>query len=121
MGVWVTIMRKISDRGAPGRHQGREISLPYTGPGSSGLGKPLKSILHMNPKLPIWLGAENEATVKLGAEICDGWLAMRLVPGAMPHYRPWLETGFRRAGGGKALDKFEVFTTMPVILDPDVN
>src|SRR5260370_9822214 len=75
----------------------------------------------MNPKLPIWLGAENEATVKLCAEICDGWLAMGLVPGEMPHYRPWLETGFRRAGGGKSLDKFEIFTIMPVILDRDVK
>jgi F420-dependent oxidoreductase-like protein len=118
---YVTIMRKIFEREAPVTHQGRELSLPYTGPGSSGLGKPLKSILHMNPKLPIWLGAENEATVKLGAEICDGWLAMGLVPGSMPHYRPWLETGFRRAGGGKSLDKFEIFTIMPVILDRDVK
>jgi len=32
-----------------------------------------------------------------------------------------LETGFRRAGGGKSIDKFEIFTVMPVFLDPDVN
>jgi F420-dependent oxidoreductase-like protein len=118
---YVTIMRKIFERKEPVTHQGREISLPYTGPGSSGLGKPLKSILHMNPKLPIWLGAENEATVRLCAEICDGWLAMGLVPGAMAHYRPWLEAGFRRAGGGKSFHNFEIFTAMPVIIDRDVK
>ncbi len=36
-------------------HDGREISLPYTGEGALGVGKPLKSILHMNPDIPIYL------------------------------------------------------------------
>jgi F420-dependent oxidoreductase-like protein len=118
---YVAIMRKIFQREAPVAHQGREISLPYNGPGSSGLGKPLRSILHMNPKLPIWLGAENEATVKLCAEICDGWLPLGFIPGSMPRYRPWLEHGFRRAGGSKSLDKFEIYPILPVIIDRDVK
>jgi F420-dependent oxidoreductase-like protein len=118
---YVAIMRKIFQREAPVAHQGREISLPYNGPGSSGLGKPLRSILHMNPKLPIWLGAENEATVKLCAEICDGWLPLGFIPGSMPRYRPWLEHGFRRAGGSKSLDKFEIYPMLPVIIDRDVK
>ena len=46
---YVAIMRKIFDREGPVTHDGREISLPYTGPGAMGIGKPLKSILHMNP------------------------------------------------------------------------
>src|ERR1700683_3401769 len=52
---YVAIMRKIFRRDEPVTHSGKEISLPYTGPGSVGLGKPLKSILHMNPALPIYL------------------------------------------------------------------
>ena len=32
----------------------------------------------MNPDIPIMLGAENEATVKLCAELCDGWLPLGL-------------------------------------------
>ena len=55
----------------------------------------------MNPDIPIYLGTGNEATVKLTAEIADGWLPMGFVPGAMDGYRPWLEEGFRRAGSGK--------------------
>jgi alkanesulfonate monooxygenase SsuD/methylene tetrahydromethanopterin reductase-like flavin-dependent oxidoreductase (luciferase family) len=39
----------------------------------------------------------------------------------MAHYRPWLEAGFRRAGGGKSLDNFEIFTVMPVVIDDDVK
>jgi len=118
---YITIMRKIFRRQEPVTHTGKEISLPYDGPGSSGLAKPLRSILHMNPDIPIMLGAENEATVKLCAELCDGWLPLGFVPGSMPRYRPWLETGFRRAGEGKSLDKFQIYPMLPVIIDQDVH
>src|SRR6478735_5828856 len=87
---YVTIMRKIFERKEPVSHQGREISLPYTGEGAMGIGKPLKSILHMNPKLPIWLGTGTESNVKLTAEIADGWLPLGFVPRLMPMLRPWL-------------------------------
>src|SRR3984893_14225798 len=45
---YVAIWRKIFAREEPVTHDGKEISLPYTGPGSAGLAKPLKSILHMS-------------------------------------------------------------------------
>ena len=118
---YVTIMRKIFRREDPVVHAGREIRLPYSGPGSIGLGKPLRSILHINPDIPIFLGTENEATVKLCAELCDGWLPLGFVPGSMPHYRPWLEHGFTRAGTEKSLDKFEIFAMLPVVIDRDVR
>jgi len=118
---YVTIMRKIFRREEPVVHAGKEIALPYSGVGSSGLGKPLKSILHMNPNIPIMLGAENEATVRLCAELCDGWLPLGLVPGTFSKYRPWLEAGFQRAGGNKSLDKFEIYPILPVVIDRDVK
>jgi len=118
---YITIMRKIFRREEAVTHSGKEIALPYDGPGSSGLGKPLRSILHMNPDIPIMLGAENEATVKLCAELCDGWLPLGFVPGSMRRYQPWLDTGFRRAGNGKSLDKFEIYPMLPVIIDKDVR
>src|SRR5256714_3353807 len=105
---YVAIMRKVFRREGPVTQEGREISLPYTGPGAMGVGKPLQSILHMNPNIPIYLGTGNEATVKLTAEIADGWLPLGFVPGSMPEYRPWLEEGFRRAGGGKGFGKFAI-------------
>jgi alkanesulfonate monooxygenase SsuD/methylene tetrahydromethanopterin reductase-like flavin-dependent oxidoreductase (luciferase family) len=53
---YIQIMQKIFAREEPVSHEGREISLPYTGEGSSRLGKPLTSILHTNPDLPICSG-----------------------------------------------------------------
>jgi F420-dependent oxidoreductase-like protein len=118
---YVSIMRKIFAREAPVAHEGREISLPYKGEGATGLGKPLKSILHMNPHIPIYLATGNETTVKLTAEIADGWLPMGFVPGAMTEYRPWLEEGFKRAGNGKSFKDFTVLASVHVEIDNDVK
>jgi F420-dependent oxidoreductase-like protein len=118
---YVTIMRKIFKREAPVSHDGREIALPFTGEGALGVGKPLKSILHMNPDIPIYLGTGNESTVKLTGEIADGWLALGFVPGSLPEYLPWLEEGFRRAGNGKSLKNFEIQTSVHVNVTDDVK
>jgi F420-dependent oxidoreductase-like protein len=105
---YATIMKKIFAREEPVTHQGKEISLPYTGPGAMGIGKPLKSILHMNPNIPIWLGSGTETNVRLAAEVCDGILPLGFVPQVAPMYKPWIEEGFARAGNGKGWKDFEV-------------
>ncbi len=118
---YIQIMRKVSLREDPVSHDGREYQLPYTGEGAIGIGKPLMSILHTNPDLPIWLGSGSEATVKLTAELCDGWLPMHFVPGRMDFYRPWVEEGFRRAGNGKGWGDLEIQGRGPVMLTEDVK
>ena len=118
---YVTIMKAILHREGPVSHNGKEISLPFTGTGSAGVGKPLKSILHTNPNIPIYLGTGNEATVRLTAEIADGWLPHGFIPGSMPEYLPWREQGFARAGGGKSLDNFEIMALAKVDVDNDVQ
>ena len=118
---YVAIMKKVLGRKEPVRHEGREISLPYTGPGALGVGKPLTSILHMNSRIPIWLGTGTEANVKLTAEVADGWLPLGFVPTTMKLVRPWLEEGFRRAGHGKSLADFEIQARAQVIITDDVR
>jgi F420-dependent oxidoreductase-like protein len=118
---YVAIMRKIFRREGPVTHDGKEYALPYTGPGAMGIGKPLKSILHMNPDIPIYLATGNESTVKLTAEIADGWLPMGFMPGAMDEYRPWLEEGFKRAGNGKSMKDFAITASVHVEVETDVK
>lgn len=118
---YIQIMRKVNLREDPLTHDGREYQLPYKGPGAMGIGKPLMSILHTNKKLPIWLGSGSEATVKLTAELCDGWLPMHFVPGRMDYFRPWIEEGFRRAGNGKSWDDLEIMGRGPVLITDDVK
>ena len=86
-----------------------------------GVGKPLKSILHMSADIPIYLGTGNESTVKLTAEIADGWVPMGFLPGSMPEYRPWLEEGFRRAGKGKSFGNLEIQASVHVEVNDDVK
>ena len=118
---YVAIMRKVLERKEPVRHDGPEIALPYTGPGAAGVGKPLMSILHMNPRLPIWLGTGTEANVKLTAEVADGWLPLGFVPSSMKIVRPWLEEGFARAGNGKSLKDLEIQARAEVVITDDVR
>jgi alkanesulfonate monooxygenase SsuD/methylene tetrahydromethanopterin reductase-like flavin-dependent oxidoreductase (luciferase family) len=58
---YVTIVRKILAREAPLEHKGHHYEIPYHGPGATGLGKPLKSILHGRPDLEIYTAAISEA------------------------------------------------------------
>src|ERR1700748_74241 len=51
---YVAIMRKIFARDTPVSHDGREIALPYTGPGALGVRQPLETISHIGPA-PIYI------------------------------------------------------------------
>ena len=116
---YVTIMKKIFAREEPVSHEGKEISLPFTGEGALGIGKPLKSILHMNPDIPIWLGTGMESTVRLTAEIADGWLPLGFVPETAPLYESWIQEGLERAG--KSRDQFEIQAMTQVQVTDDVQ
>jgi F420-dependent oxidoreductase-like protein len=121
---YVEIMRKVFQREEPVVHEGREISLPYVGDGAAGVGKPLKSILHMNPDIPIYIGAGSAATVRLTAEICDGWLPLGLTPSSVAEYLPWVEEGFARArakGVDKGFHNFDIVASAHVDVSDDVQ
>ncbi len=118
---YVDIMRKVWRREEGLIHDGRQISLPFEGEGALGVGKPLKSILHMNPDIPVYIGSGNEGTVRLTGQIADGWLPLGFAPGTMDEYRPWLEEGFRRAGGDKGFDNFEIQASVFVDIDDDLQ
>jgi F420-dependent oxidoreductase-like protein len=116
---YVSIMKKIWAREEPVTHDGLEISLPYTGEGAMGVGKPLKSILHMNPDIPIFLGTGMESTVRLTAEVADGWLPLGYVPETTAVYEPWIDAGLAKAG--KTKEAFEVQAMTSVIVTDDVR
>jgi F420-dependent oxidoreductase-like protein len=116
---YVAIMRKVFRREAPVAHEGRAISLPYAGPDATGLGKPLRSILHPNPDLPIYLAAGGPENVALAAEIADGWIPMGLSPANAPSFRPALERGAARSG--RSLATLAIHASTTVHLTDDVE
>ncbi len=115
---YVAIMRKVFRREAPVAHDGTAITLPYAGADATGLGKPLRSILHPNPALPIYLAAGGPANVALAAEVADGWIPMGLSPANAHEFRATLEKGAARSG--RALDTLAIHSSTSVHLTDDV-
>lgn len=117
---YVEILRKIWARQEPVSYEGQEYHLPYTGPGSTGLGKPLKSILH-GRQLPVYLATMGPVNIRNTAELADGWLPIWFSPARMPLFRPHLEEGFRRAGNGKSWKDFDIAAGCTVAIGNDVK
>ena len=78
---YVEIIRRVVAREEPLDFQGEFHQHPYSGEGSVGLGKSLKSIVHpLRREIPIYLGAEGPRNVTQTAEIADGWLPLYYSP-----------------------------------------
>lgn len=78
---YVEIIRKVLARQEPVTNDGEFYPLPYNGPGSWEMGKPLKSITHpLRADVPIFIGAEGPKNVTQTAEIADGWLPLYYSP-----------------------------------------
>ena len=78
---YVAIIRKVLAREEPVTSDGEFYPLPYTGPGSWGMGKPLKPITHpLRADVPIFIGAEGPKNVTQTAQIADGWLPLYYSP-----------------------------------------
>lgn len=118
---YVAIMRKVFRREEGVAHDGSQIALPYTGPGSIGQGKALKSIMHGNPDIPIFLASGAPMNTALAAEVADGWLPMGYGPDGAEVFAESLEAGFakRDVSIGKR-DTFETFVNLTVEITDDV-
>jgi F420-dependent oxidoreductase-like protein len=118
---YIEILGKVLRREGPVVHEGREISLPYTGPGALGQGKALKSILHPSSRVPVWLASGGPRNTELCAELCDGWLPMGLgAEGVMPYEQP-LARGFAKRTDGREPEQFEIFGSMSVRITDDIQ
>jgi len=118
---YVEIVRAVWRREKPLEFKGAYYEIPYLGADATGLGKPLKSILHGRADIPIYLAAIGPKNVALAAEIADGWLPVYFSPDRMSIFTPHLEAGFKAAGGGKSRARFDVAPTVPVVLGADVD
>jgi F420-dependent oxidoreductase-like protein len=115
---YVAIMRQVFRREGPVAHAGRAIRLPYAGPDATGLGKPLKPILHPNPSLPIYLAAGGPENVALAAEVADGWIPMGLAPANASEFRAALEKGAARSD--RSLSTLAIHGSTTVRITDDV-
>jgi F420-dependent oxidoreductase-like protein len=118
---YVTILRAALDREGPLRYEGREISLPYRGPGSIGQGKALRSILHPSARIGVWIAAGGPRNTALAAQLADGWLPMGLGPEGTAGYAEVLADGFKQRNDGRSDSEFEIFGGCSVQITDDVG
>ena len=117
---YVDIVRQVIAREAPVTSDGPAYPLPY--PGGTGLGKPLKPIVHpLRKDIPIVLGAEGPKNVALAAEIADGWFPIFFSPNTVKAFEPALDEGFARPGARHSADDFEVIAFAPTLIDDDIE
>ena len=119
---YVSIIQTIFKRAQPLIFDGKYYQIPYQGPDQTGLGKPLKIMLHRTPEIPIYLAAIGPKNVELAAEIADGWLPIFFSPRHFDEtFRTAVESGFRKAGGKKNYDNFDIAPSVPVMVGDDLE
>ena len=101
----------------PLEFHGTEYEIPASGPNTTGLGKPLKSILHGNPQIPIYTASISPNGLRCAAEVADGVFPMMVDPEKFDvSYLPHLQEGFAKTGGRKSLANFAVLPGVSVIV-----
>ena len=118
---YIQIMRKIMAREGPVEFDGEIYQLPLTGPGTTGLGKPLKSILQGNPDIPIYTASITPAGLRCAAEVADGVFPVWMDPDKYHVLGEHLDAGFAKAGNGKSLANFDVAPFVMVMLNDDLE
>jgi len=119
---YIQILRKIFERKEPLRYDGTHYHIPASGPETTGLGKPLKSILHGNPDLPIYTASIGPAGLRCAGEVADGVFPMMMNPQRFDTLqRPHLEEGFAKADRPRSLANFAVCPGVSVIVSDDIE
>jgi F420-dependent oxidoreductase-like protein len=108
---YVEIVRTILRRDTL-EHHGEHYDIPYTGPGATGLGKPLKLMARpLRASIPIYLASISPKSVDLAFEIADGWMPIFFVPERARDVFPM----------DRAREGFDVAATAPAIVTDDVE
>ena len=117
---YISIMKKIFEREGPVTFEGKQYQLPYKGEGATGMGKPLKSILHCKSEIPIFAATITPAGVRAAASHADGFFPVWMDPEQYHVFAEPIEKGFADAGN-KSLDDFEIAPFVRVIIGDDID
>ena len=117
---YTEIMKKIFAREGALTYDGQEYQIPYKGEGATGLGKPLKSILHCEAPIPIYAASITPGGVEAAAEVADGFFPIWMDPDKYSVFKAPIEKGLAKAKG-KTLANFDVAPFVTAIVGDDVK
>ena len=116
---YVAIIRKILAREAPAVFDGDEYQLPFSGPGATGLGIPLKSILHCDEDIPIYAASITPRGVQAAAEVTDGFFPIWMDPEKYSVFEQPIREGL--AASGRSAAEFDVAPFVTVVMGDSVE
>ncbi len=117
---YIHIMRKIFRREEPVTFDGVEYQVPFRGEGASGLGKPLRSILHGRADIPIVTATISPKGVATAAQVADGFMPIWVSAEGLGQFDQPISDGLAKAEGDKSREDFEIMPMITVIFDDDV-
>ena len=118
---YIEIVRKIFAREAPLQHEGEHYQIPYAGPDATGLGKPLKSILHGDPEHADLHRLDHAGRAAHAGEVADGVLPICMSPERTGVVTEPLLEGIAKAAGGKTLADFDIAPFVRVAMGDDLQ
>jgi F420-dependent oxidoreductase-like protein len=105
---YIEIIRKIIAREAPLEYESEHYQIPYRGPGSTGLGKPLKSILHARPGMKFYTASFTPGGLVMSGEVADGTLPIFMSPEKADRIAQPILAGMKKAGKPEDLSLFDI-------------
>lgn len=117
---YIAIIRQILERKAPLEFSGEHYQIPYRGPGATGLGKPLRSIIHGDPSLKIYTAAIAPAGLRTAGEVADGTLPFFMAPERAEAIVGPVREGIAKAGNSKTLADFDLAPYVRVAIGDDL-
>ncbi len=117
---YIQIMRKIFEREGPLEFDGQMYQMPNQSEGTTGLGKPLKSILAATD-IPIYTASITPAGLRCAGEVADGVFPVWMDPNKYDVLGESIEQGFEKAGSGKGLKDFDIAPFVTVAMNDDLD
>jgi F420-dependent oxidoreductase-like protein len=118
---YIAIIRQILERKAPLEFHGEHYQIPYAGPGATGLGKPLRSIIHGDPSLKFYTAAVAPAGLRTAGEVADGTLPFFMIPERPEPILAPVQEGIAKAGASKTLADFDIVPYVRIRMGADLE
>ena len=107
------VLRLGDERAAAALNERHTRKMDFTG-------KPLKSMVHGRPDIPVYTGSMAPKSQAMSAELADGCLLACMHPERPEVLMKNFEEGFAKAGNGKSLADFDIAPTVVVAIgDPE--
>ena len=119
---YIDIIRQIFAREKPLEFQGEFYQIPNTGPGTTGLGKALKTIMHPDPNaLKIYTGSFAPAGLRTAGAVADGVQPIFMIPEKTGLVREHVEEGRTKAGKSTDLSDFDIAPFVRIQMGDDLQ